>query len=325
METSTHHGKAHRYLRIAAALLVILGIGACASGIGGTGVRSAKTHAGGVGGSGLRTAQSGIGGTGIVGTITGLGSIRVNGIEILYDGDTPVKVDGQPAGTDALQRDQVVAVFARGEGNRLQAHMILVNHAVVGPVTASGPAALEVMGIRVHTGPRTHFRTGDFVTVSGYWRPDGSVTATRIVRVSPRETVSVAGRVTETTPTSVIVGGTRVDLTDTGVLPEEARGHSLLAVGRWTGSGILAAQSQVNPVTPFCVRARELSLEGYIEAVNSDGSFRMLSSVIVVPQARARDRFAGLKVGYLVRVRGPVEPNRRVHARELEILAPPSP
>ncbi len=316
-------------LGLLGAALAGVAICACTSGIGGTGMHTAsgiggtgKTETGGVGGSGVRAGESGIGGTGIVGTITGFGSIRVNGIEVLYDRNTPVKVDGRPAGTEVLRRDQVVAVFAQGEGDRLQARMILVNHAVVGPVTASGAAGFEVMGIRVHAGRRTGIETGDFVAVSGYWRPDGAVDATRITRIPPRETVSVAGRVMGTTRSTVTVGGTKVDLTGTAVLPEEARGRSLLAMGRWTGSGILADRAQINPVTPFCVRARELSLEGYIEAVNAGRSFRMLGSVVVVPDRSTRDRFSSLKVGQLVRVRGPVEPNRRVHAQELEVLRP---
>jgi hypothetical protein len=132
-----------------------MGTGACTSGIGGTG----KTATGGVGGSGLQTAQTGVGGTGIVGTITGFGSIRVNGIESQYDRDTPVKVDGEAASTDMLRRDQLVAISAHGDGDRLRARMIIVNQAVVGPVTASEPGTgkLEVMGIPVRAKAATHY------------------------------------------------------------------------------------------------------------------------------------------------------------------------
>jgi hypothetical protein len=129
----------------------------------------------------------------------------------------------------------------------------------------------------------------------------------------------------ETTRTAVTVGGARVDLAGTAVFSEEARGHSLLAKGRWTGPAILPTRAQINPVTPFCVRARELSQEGYIEAVNADGSFRMLSSVTVVPEGRTRGSLPALRVGQVVRVRGAVEPNNRGHAQELEILPPRKP
>jgi hypothetical protein len=86
-------------------------------------------------------------------------------------------------------------------------------------------------------GPAATIETGGFVTVSGYWRPDGTMDARRIAQLAPRESVSVAGRVMETTRRTVTVGGAKVDLAGTAVLSEEARGHSLLPKGDRGGQG----------------------------------------------------------------------------------------
>ena len=70
------------------------------SGIGGTGLLDGGTGGtgnpeGGIGGTGNVANDGGIGGTGIIGIITGFASICVNGVEIHYDINTPVSVDGQ--------------------------------------------------------------------------------------------------------------------------------------------------------------------------------------------------------------------------------------
>jgi hypothetical protein len=96
------------------------GTGARAEGgIGGTGARAE----GGIGGTGAR-ADGGVGGTGIVGTITGFASVCVNGLEVHYDANTPVTVDGRAAPAGELAIGQVVSAEAEVTQSGLRARGI---------------------------------------------------------------------------------------------------------------------------------------------------------------------------------------------------------
>ena len=49
-----------------------------------------------------------MGGTGIIGTITGFASVCVNGLEVEFEDDTPVEIDGTPARpSDSAARQRV--------------------------------------------------------------------------------------------------------------------------------------------------------------------------------------------------------------------------
>src|SRR5262249_41510449 len=99
--------------------------GACRDpgGIGGTGIVPGGTGGtgvdpGGTGGTGVD--PGGIGGTGqraeaeigVLGVITGFGSICVNGIEVHYDANTHVALNGDLSSASALGIGQVVSVLA---------------------------------------------------------------------------------------------------------------------------------------------------------------------------------------------------------------------
>jgi hypothetical protein len=153
-------------------------------GMGGTGIRSD----GGIGGTGIRAEAD----VGIIGVITGFGSICVNGIEVAYDSSTPVSTDGNAASPSALALGQLVAVRAVGNGLQARARDIQILDAVVGRASAVDPATgeLQVAGQRVQLASSTIVAPGlvggDLVgqnlRVSGLWRADGALAATRIER-----------------------------------------------------------------------------------------------------------------------------------------------
>jgi uncharacterized protein DUF5666 len=175
-------------------------------GIGGTGI-----DPGGIGGTGI--APGGIGGTGqraeaevgVLGVITGFASICVNGIEVHFDANTPVALNGDPASAKALGVGQLVSVLAVGSGTQARAQWIDIVDATVGPVTAveSAGTLLQVNKQRVRIdsttvlGPglgRTELaaaQVGDTLRVSGLRSADGTIVATR-VETAPHGTRALA-------------------------------------------------------------------------------------------------------------------------------------
>ena len=303
-------------------------------GMGGTGKVADK----GLGGTG-KVADKGLGGTGVVGVITGFGSICVNGVEIFYDEKTAVKMDGRAVEPSALKLGQVAAVFSRPGKHGLEAGIIVVNHALVGAIEAvdEEERTLRVLGVTVDapagaivadaSGKRvslSDLKEGDSVAVSGLWKPNGHVDAARIDRADRQgDRVSATGLIKQLDSRRFVLSGIPVSLARANVLEFEASGHTALITGRWNGKRIEADTVELQPVTPFCVRARDLNLEGYVTAVEEDGSFRMLGTVRVVVSADSD--IIGAKTiekGMRVWVHGPVQPNRLVTARQIRVLAP---
>jgi hypothetical protein len=162
-----------------------------------------------MGGTGI-SAHGGIGGTGIradadlslIGVVTGLGSICVNGVEVHYDGSTPVTLDGEPSSAGVLAVGHVVALHAFGNGIEARARAVDIFSAAVGRVTAMDRpgSPLQVFGQPVRIEAWTTFGPGfarptpadiglgEPLRVSGLRRADGTIVATRIERApSARE------------------------------------------------------------------------------------------------------------------------------------------
>jgi hypothetical protein len=154
---------------------------------------------GDVGGTGMRAE----GDVGIIGVITGFGSICVNGIEVQYEPNTPVSADGKPASPQSLALGQLVAVRAVGNGVQATARDIQILDAVVGRAAAVDPVsgALQIAGQRVQLAASTVIApelvgdlVGQNVRVSGLWRADGALAATRVERAPPDAAPRVAPR-----------------------------------------------------------------------------------------------------------------------------------
>jgi hypothetical protein len=158
-------------------------------GIGGTG----KSLENGIGGTGQQAqldeesantnGSGGIGGTGIVGTITGFGSIWVNDTRVIYDINTPITINQQPASAGDFLIGQVVAVVSQRaneavvdteswhspqevffgdepdteQTSEFKAKSIDIVHEVVGPVSKllSGKGQLEILNQPVFVNEQT--------------------------------------------------------------------------------------------------------------------------------------------------------------------------
>ena len=235
-------------------LLAMAARAACEpGGMGGTGIRAD----GGIGGTGIRAEQD----VGIIGIVTGFGSICVNGIEVAYDAATPVSADGAPASPAALALGQLVAVRAIGNGVQARAKDIQILDAVVGRAAGVDPAsgALQVAGQRVQLAASTVLASGlvgDLVgqnlRVSGLWRADGSLAATRIERAPPdapprvgarewpdlgTKQLIVEGYVADVRPNAVRIGGLSFDVGGQGAGRLE-RDRLVRASGRVDRDGV---------------------------------------------------------------------------------------
>jgi hypothetical protein len=250
-------------------------------GIGGTGARPGGD---GIGGMGAWPGgdDSGIGGTGVspqssigvVGTITGFASMCVDGIEIHYDADTPVRIDGRPASVGDLAVGQVVEVVAEGHLPELRARDVTVRHVVVGPVSGgeADGAILRVVGQGVALVPETQLpdaasasgedplALGTVVRVSGMRRQDGVVVASRITRGQADEEVQIIGPVEASDAGGLSIAGTPLEIVGDVRL---AVGEEMRVAGRWTGAALRVDGAEAMPRVPFDGRVAWMDVEGF--------------------------------------------------------------
>lgn len=268
-------------------------------GIGGTGARIGDDD--GIGGTGARPSEpaddSGIGGTGIradtgvIGTITGFGSICVGGLEIHYDAETPVRIDGEVARAADLAVGQVVEVVAGGSGDELRASEIAVRHIVSGPVTAIEGDRLTVAGQAVQLAASTSIPTEAIapdmsVEVSGMRRADGVIVASRVAAAEAGDAVRLSGTLSRLASGSLAIDGTEVH-TRTSV--QSDIGEEVRVAGRWSAGAIEVESFEPVPRVPFDGRVERLDLEGYVRAAPNGemrvGNFAVESSALAVEKS----------------------------------------
>jgi hypothetical protein len=238
-------------------------------GIGGTGASPGGDDSG-IGGTGLN-AQSTIG---VVGTITGFASICVAGLEIHYDADTPVRIDGRPASVADLAVGQVVEVVAEGSLPELRARDVSVRHVVVGPVSGvdADGAILRVAGQSVELGPATQLpdatsesgadplALGTVVQVSGMRRQDGVVVASRITPAQVDDRVQITGPVEASDAAGPSIAGTPLEVVGDVRL---TAGEEVRVAGRWTGTALRVDGAEAVPHVPFGGRVAWIDVEGF--------------------------------------------------------------
>ena len=145
----------------------------------------------GIGGTGaiVQSADRGIGGTGIIGVITGFASVCVAGEEVALPTGVTARMDEDPAQLNDLRAGQVVAIEAAGQDGALQARRVVVRHAVIGPIEATGPGTMTVagqlVGLTGATGPAVAAKPGLWVAVSGLRMGNGMIAATRVDPARP--------------------------------------------------------------------------------------------------------------------------------------------
>jgi len=258
------------------------------SGTGGTGLQADGR---GVGGTGHGDDGSGLGGTSVVGVVTGFGSVCVNGLELHYDGQTPIAQDGEPVSARSLAVGQWVSVQASGQGDSLRARFIAVHSALVGPVSWVSPSGDHFVSlgqmVRLH---RIYLQNADpadpevtpgqMVRVSGVRDVNGDLLATRVEKVRPDAPVRIMG---ELAPKGGGVG--RVgNLVVTGLKPTQAAGLVQLR-GKLRGDVLHVEQVLAEPVGASLERAHRVVLQGPVVAKKVSGELDLGYARVKVPQA----------------------------------------
>ena len=308
------------------------GTGAAQSGIGGTGLHDGGTGGtgrpeGGIGGTGNTVDDGGIGGTGILGTITGFASICVNGIELHYNDNTAISVDGQLTTARELAVGQVVAARALGTGNELTARNIAVIHATVGPIGNFdiGKGEMQVLGQTVRIGQVdrgnfAHLKTGDWVQVSGHRLSSGAIAASRIDAIPSREKVSLNGHITKIDPQGFEVNGARIQ-PEGKLLPAGlTQGMEVSIAGHWDGVQLKAHQVQTEPTRQNIGNVNHVVIEGYIHAL--DGKELNLSNRIVTLDSGSTiggDTKNDLRLDQRIQISGRTGTDQRISVDRIEL------
>ncbi len=312
----------------------------CVTQQGGMGGTGAATHDGGIGGTGSMALRegisgtgdmaqgSGIGGTGIVGIITGFASICVNGMEIHYDPETPLEINGRPATAKDLAVGQLVLAEATGNGDEVAARNISVQYAVSGPISRVSAAngQMQIMGQEVqmieHTinpsGSNTaNLHAGDFVQVSGLRKQDGVIVAARIDRVPAQNEVSVNGPVSQVSNHEFSVYGLRIAPAFGNVPEGVAAGREVRVFGQLQHGLLKAEKIDVAPAVPFGGSEQRLELQGYLHAS------RAADKLIVgqTPMEISPQTVIGSKLApdQLVRVSARFTPDKRLVVEHIEV------
>ncbi len=309
------------------------GTGTTHSDIGGTGLHDGGTGSsgnpeGGIGGTGNVVNEGGIGGTGIIGVITGFASICVNGIEIHYDNNTPISVDGRLSTARDLAVGQVIAARALGKGQELTAQSIAVIHAVVGPIGSLNVETKEmrILGQSVQVdSSRDHsnfsnLKTGDWVQVSGHRLSNGTIAASRIETAPLRAEARLNGHVTQTDTLGFEINGTRVNYD--AKLPEAGitQGMEVQVTGHWDGANLRAQQILAEPTRQSIGNVEHVVIEGYVHALS--GKELNLSNRIVAldPNTQiAGDVRGDLKQDQRIQISGRIDANQRINAERIEL------
>jgi hypothetical protein len=288
-------------------------------GIGGTGHQPGEGN--GIGGTGQPFNQNpGIGGTGIIGTITGFGSILVNGYEVDYAADQPINSDfGTPMHADALRVGQVVEVEAEGDGGRLRARTIAVQHEVAGRIEsvdrASGTLVVVGQTVSAENGiiadkngqsvrSTSDLAVGDSIEVSGLRRDDGVIAASRIEKRAAAGPTLIRGTVTAVGNGGFAVSGYQLALAPNQ--PSPTVGTHVAVTGSISQGSFVPRRVERVPETPFGGRLKRLSIEGFV----GRGRGSMLSvrgMPLAATKGAAQSRF-----GERVIINGPLDEHRHL-------------
>lgn len=307
----------------------IAGTGAPAQtgGVGGTGSPQTPGH-GGIGGTGQQ-AEGGLGGTGIVGTVTGFGSVCVNGLEVQYDGTTPVDRNGEAVPPERLALGQVVAIEADERNGTLQARRIAILEALVGPADRVDvdSGLLLVMGRTVKitgetrlvgAGRLDELAVGMPLHVSGYRDATDRVIASRVEVGHGMEGNSAIGFITGNGDGLDTVGGVAVSFPSAS----PPAGTEVLVRGTWDGRRLHAASVLADPTLPFVGRVAKVVLEGLVVAHPGGGRLRI--SGFDVRYSTATDTASGeieqSAPGQRVRVTGRLDTGRVLDAERVEMM-----
>lgn len=291
--------------------------------IGGTGSEISRSDIGGTGAKVVN--EGGIGGTGIIGTITGFASICVNGVEVHYDSNTPVFVDGRQATIRELAVGQIVIVRAPEMASEVIAHHISINHAVAGPISHFDhqTGEMHVLGQVVRAnGLRelSNLKIGDWTQVSGHRLANGTIVASHIEVIPPASEAIINGYVTNIDTDGYDVYGTRIRHDFKSMPAQIAEGMEVTVTGNWNGDNLQARHFQTEPTRHAIGRVEHLIIEGYIQALQGNAINLGNQTVNFITTGLIKDDHKdSLKLNQRVQINGRMGSDQRITADQIEI------
>ncbi|MEO1193849.1 MAG: DUF5666 domain-containing protein [Pseudomonadota bacterium] len=231
------------------------------------------------GGRADRPAEGGIGGTGIVGTLLseGLGPNRlaINGLQVMAPDDLQVADALGVKSLAALQPGHAVTLEAETlDDGTLLARAATLVQPLSGEIEAVTPGGFQVLGNEVILDPGAILLTqdgqpltptiGQRVAVSGLWRDQSRVVATRVDE-QPADAADVIAAVVREAESGVTLGGVPLVL-PLGEQPPAA-GSYATAVGRLTGGRLMTSRLGAGRFSGLAGPLTRLSVEGYLEPV----------------------------------------------------------
>ncbi|MEO1721605.1 MAG: DUF5666 domain-containing protein [Pseudomonadota bacterium] len=218
--------------------------------------------------------EGGIGGTGIIGVLTEFGSLIVNGRRILLDDTTEVSDAFGARPASALALGQSLTLEAATVDGALVARSVHITHPLIGRIEAVSDdgRSLRIMGVTVRLEPGVALADalGRRVAVSGLW--DGqAVVASRLDPVADG-TADVVSGTFSVGPDGPVVQAVPV-AEGAGPLPDT--GVFVTAIGRYESGRFEAASLAVGRFFGAAGPLEELSVEGYLEPIDTDPGFSL--------------------------------------------------
>jgi len=301
------------------------------SGVGGTGTYAGGGIGGtghpekGIGGTGSKLAEEGgIGGTGIIGTITGFASICVNGVEVHYDNNTPVTVDGRLTSVRELAVGQVVVTRAQGFGQEVAAKHIAVVHAAVGPISHINQQTgeMHVLGQVVRASESrdlSHLKVGDWTQISGHRLANGAIMASRIETNPTSLEARINGQVTHVDSKGYEIHGARIQHDFKSNPANIVKGMEISVAGHWNGASLQAQHVQVEPTRQAIGQVDHLVIEGYVHALRGKEINLASQSIVLDSKVQiAGDNKEDLRLNQRVLVSGRIGQDQRIIADRVE-------
>ncbi|WP_299142960.1 hypothetical protein [uncultured Tateyamaria sp.] len=213
--------------------------------------------------------EGGIGGTGIVGLMTGTGSVLVNGLRVEMPDQVRVFFDGAQGSATRLVPGMGLSMVARTRLDRFEAVRIDVDTPLVGHLRRHG-SGFAVNGTRVHLTTGASL-VGRRVSVHGIWRPDGSVQS-NLTHATQTTQDRVAGVLVGSATSGWSIGQTPL-VTDAAA--RLTAGQFAVAQGTFDGTTLVTTSVQMGRFREGGGTLRQLSVEGFLEPIDSAPGFRV--------------------------------------------------
>lgn len=214
--------------------------------------------------------EGGIGGTGIVGLMTGSGSVLVNGLRVEVTSGTRIFDANGRANDTLLVPGRTLTMLARARLGRFEAQRIDIDDPLTGTLLRQG-AGYSVNSTSVHGLTHASTKAGERVTVSGIWQSDGSVRAS-LLQSATRDEDIVSGVLTGS-----VANGWRIGQTPLNPPKRQSliSGQFVVAQGQFTHGTLQVSSLRFGRFREGGNTLRQLSVEGYLEPVETAPGFRV--------------------------------------------------